>query len=485
MRDLVILISLDDAAGRTLARRLRAEHVYCRILPAETSADEILRTDARGILIAGGTAGQASHLPQMMDYLQTGLPMLCLGDAALTLCETLGGTLAEETAQSNILQVQFDHQQPIFTDVEDSERYLPACRHFELPEEQGAICASTENGALGFRVAQRDVWGLAFQLERNDPGTSQLLLNFCRDVCGCTLWWNHDAFIELAREEILQAADGGEAICALSGGVDSGVCALLGHAALGRKLHCIFIDTGLLREGEADQVMDFYQSQAGLNVHRIDASAEFLQALQGVFVPAEKERIITGLLQDVLCRASAELPNIRLLIQGTNFTDLQQIHDTPVVPVDGLPVIQPVRELFKDEIKYIGEALGMSQTMLQRQPFPGSGLALRVLTDVTQQKLELLRRADMIFCKEIEAANLQKRLWQFFAAVAESPMHGGGFIVTLRAVQTVDGAAAMAARLPNDLLERVTMTILSECPEVQRVMFDLTPSKSYNPNDWR
>lgn len=485
MRDLVILISLDDTAGRTLTRRLRAEHVYCRILPATTTADEILLANARGILVAGGASGESAQFPQMADYLKTGLPMLCLGDAALTLCEALGGTIGEEEAEGSILQVQFDRQQTVFTDVEDCERYLPACRYVSLPEEKGTVCASTPHGALGFRVAQRDVWGLAFQLERNDPGTTQLLLNFCRDICGCSLWWDHQAFIEQARQEIVEAADGGEAICALSGGVDSGVCALLGHAALGSKLHCIFIDTGLLREGEADQVMDFYQSQAGLNVHRIDASDEFLTALQGVYPPAEKDRIIAGLLQDVLGRASAELPNIRLLIQGTNFTDLQQSHDSPVTPIEGLPVIQPVRELFKDEIRQIGEALGISQTMLQRQPFPGSGLALRVLTDVTKEKLSLLRRADAIFCREIEAVNLQKRLWQFFAAVAESPIPNGGFIITLRATQTIDGAAAMAARLPSDLMERATLEILRECPEVQRVMFDLTPSKSYNPSEWR
>lgn len=486
MRDLVVLISLDDMACRTMARRMRAEHIYCRILPASVTADEILQQDARGILIAGGATGSEAEVPQMLDYLQTGLPMLCMGDAALTLCQTLGGTLDEQSCEGGVVQVQFDHEDKLFSEVEDGERYLPACRYLMLAEGQGTSCASAEAGILGFRAAQRDVWGLAFQLERNDPCATQLLLNFCRDICGCTLWWSNQTFVERAKEEILQASEDGEALCALSGGVDSGVCALLGNMALGQKLHCIFIDTGLLRKGEAAQVMDFYQDQAGLNVHRINAAEEFLTALAGVSAPAEKERIIFGLLREILNRAAAAIPNIRVMIQGTNFTDVQNTAEFPLeLPNEGVRIVEPVRELFKDEIRHVGEELGLSPTMLQRQPFPGSGLASRIMGDVTREKLNILRKADAIFCNEITQSNQHKRLWQYFATLADSPIPDGGYIITLRAVQTVDGAAAMAARLPSDLLERVTLDILNSCPEVQRVMYDLTPSKSYGQVEWR
>ncbi|MBQ8201035.1 MAG: hypothetical protein IJZ74_04630 [Clostridia bacterium] len=486
MHDFVILISLDDTACRTMARRLRAEHIYCRIMPQSVTADEILQQGALGILLAAKSTGEPAEVPHMMDYLQSGLPMLCMGDAALTLCQTLGGTLAEQQQESGVVQVQFERGDKLFDQVEDGERFLPACRYLNLADGQGTPAAMTDAGLLGFRATQRDVWGLAFPLERNDPGGTQLLINFCKDICGCTLWWSNHAFVERAKEEIARAAGDGDALCALSGGVDSGVCALLGNMALGRRLHCIFVDTGLLRKGEASQVMDFYHMQVGLNLRRIDASEEFLAALDGVTLPQEKEQIITRLLREVLNREAAAIPNVQLMIQGTNYSDVQDSSDFPLeAPSEDVRIVEPVRELFKDEIRYVGEELGLSPAMIQRQPFPGSGLASRIMGCVTREKLAILREADDIFRYEIVQSNQNKRLWQYFAALAESPMPDGGLIVTLRAVQAVDGAAAMAARLPSDLLERVTTEIMNRCPQVRRVMYDLTPSKRYGQVEWR
>ncbi|MBE5796286.1 MAG: hypothetical protein E7327_02785 [Clostridiales bacterium] len=482
MRDFVILINVDDAVSRTMARRLRAEHIYCQVLPADTPADVMLNPEVRGILVAAASTGLPSELPHLRDYLQCGLPMLCMGDAALTLCEVLGGELSDRPLPGGVEQVRFDHGNVVFDGVEDGERYLHACRYMTVPQEKASTAAQTEDGVIGFRVHQRSVWGLAFQLERNDPGGTLLLLNFCRDVCGCTLWWSNQAFIERAKEAIEQAADGGDALCALSGGVDSGVCALLGHMALGSRLHCIFVDTGLMRKGEAMQVMDFYNVQAGLDLRRIDASEEFLAALQGVKDAKEKERIIFFLLRDILRREAASIPNIRLMIQGTNYSDAMQDSAFPLeLPSEDVRIIEPVRELFKDEVRYIGEELGMSPAMLLRQPFPGSGLASRIMSDVTPEKLAILREADAIFRYEITQNNHNRRLWQYFAALSEASDTDAGYVVTLRAVQAAEGAGGMAARLPNDLLERVTLEILSRCPQVNRVLFDLTPSKNYTP----
>ena len=331
---------------------------------------------------------------------------------------------------------------------------------------------------VGLRVRQRDVYGLAFPLERNDPSTVQLLTNFCCRKCGCTRWWSERAFIEEAKTAIAEAADGGDALCALSGGVDSGVCALLGSLALGTRLHCIFVDTGLLREGEAEEVMEAYQLQLGLNVRRIDARAEFMLALQGVTDPGETERIIRSLLRDILRREAKAIPGVTLLLRGTNYADTPSPEDNAAL-LDGLRVIEPVRELFKDEIRHVGESLGLPQSMTSRQPFPGSGLASRIMASVTAERLAILREADAIFRKEIEAAGLHRRLWQYFAALALSPLPGGGVMIILRAVQAVEGGSGMPARLPSDLLERVTEDILRTCPDVQRVFYDYTPSKTY------
>ena len=197
--------------------------------------------------------------------------------------------------ESCIVNVAFDPVDSLFDGVEDGERYLQACRGMRIGEDQGSVCAAADDTAIGLRVRQRDVWGLAFPLERNDPATARLMLNFSRDKCGCTQWWTERAFVEQAKNAILEAADGGDALCALSGGVDSGVCALLGNLALGQQLHCLFVDTGLLREGEAEEVMEAYQQQIGLNVHRVDARAEFLLALKGV-ISADNVMIIISMV---------------------------------------------------------------------------------------------------------------------------------------------------------------------------------------------
>ena len=483
MRDYVVLISTDAGVTRTIARRLRAEHICCHIEPAGTPAAAVQQPDVRGLIVAAATTGEAADLPEMKDYLQSGVPMLCLGDAALTLCESCGGTLSDLPHPGGVETVQFAHEHALFNDVEDGERYLHFWRYMMSLPESAEIAASTADGVLGFKVYQRNVWGLAMQLERNDPGGTQLLINFCRDVCGCTLWWSNQAFIERAKTAITMAAGNGEALCALSGGVDSGVSALLGHMALGARLHCIFVDTGLLRKDEVRQVLSFYKEQAGLDLRKVDASQEFLTALTGVTDAAEKERIIFNLLQQVLQRETEACSNIRLLIQGTNYTDVLRRGAFPLqARAEDMAVIEPVRELFKDEVRAIGEELGMSPEMLLRQPFPGSGLAGRIIGEVTPEKLAILREADAIFCYEITESNQSRRLWQYFAALAESP-DADGYVVTLRAVQTADGAGGMAARLPNDLLERVTLEILNRCPRVERVLFDLTPSKNYQPMD--
>lgn len=477
MQDFVILIDLDDGVSHALARKLRSEGIYCRILPCQTAADEVLQAQARGVILAADCGTQPADFPQMMDYLQSGLPMLCLGRSALTLCTVLGGSLSAEL-EGGITTAHFDQADVLFAGAEDGERYLPMCRAMEFAEEQGTACVTADEAVLGLHVRQRDVWGLAFPLERNDPVTTQMLLSFCRDQCGCTQWWNQQAFIERAKAEITEAAAGGDALCALSGGVDSGVCALLGQAALGAQLHCIFVDTGLLREGEADEVMDAYQNQMGLKVRRVDARAEFLLALKGVTNPDEKERIISRLLRDQLRREAEGISNIRLLLRGTNYADQPMTEEETLLPVD-CAILEPVRELFKDEIRQVGEALGMPPMLISRQPFPGSGLASRIMTEVTAERLALTRTADAIFRKEVEELGLQKRLWQYYAALALSPLPDGGMIVILRAIQAVAGAGGLPARLPSDLLERVTAQVMQECPEVQRVFYDCTPSSSY------
>ena len=476
MQDFVILVNLDDQTCHALARRLRADGTYCRIMPRTTTADELLQAGPKGVLLACSFTGKAADIPQMLDYVQAGLPMLCFGDAALTLCQTIGGELAP-MQEGGIVTVAIDSADPIFTGLDSNEVYMPALRGMVFTEDVGNACAAVEDTVLCLHMRQRSVWGLAAPLERNDPATIQVLGNFCRGVCGCTPWWSERAFIERAQAQIAEAAGDGEALCALSGGVDSGVTALLGQLALGQRLRCIFIDTGFLREGEADEVMDAYQNQLGMVVRRVDARAEFLLAIKGVSDPGEKDRIIRSLLRDILRREAAAFPNVKVILRGTNYAD--ELDPTDAVSPIGGAMVEPVRELFKDEIRHVGVSLGMPPAMAARQPFPGSGLATRIMASVTAERLDILRTADTIFRREIEAAGLQKRLWQYYAAMALSPLPGGGLLVILRAVQASEGGAGLPARLPSDLLERVTADITRACPDVQRVFYDCTPSRSF------
>ena len=291
--------------------------------------------------------------------------------------------------------------------------------------------------------------------------------------------------MDRAQEEISRITGEGEAICALSGGVDSGVSALLGHRALGQRLHCIFVDTGLLRKDEGDQVMAFYRDQMGLNVRRIDAREQFLTALAGVRSVRQKEQIIFDLLTNIMAQEVAALPDVRVILQGTNYSDTLTGDNPEAMPLMGVTVVEPVRELFKDEIRRVAEELGMPSVVIQRQPFPGSGLALRVLSDVTEEKLHVLREADAILRAEIEASGQNKRLWQYFATLATYPLSADACVITLRAVQTAEGGSATASRLPYDLLERVCEQIRRQLPQVSRVLYDLTPSDNYAHIEWR
>lgn len=484
MHDLVVLIEADSRACRSMARKLRAEHLYCRILPAIAQGDDALRNGARGIVLAGADSGEPAIIPHLDSLLAAGLPVLAMGDAALALALHMGCSLGSKAEAPGVFSVRLESAEELFGDVTGNERYLPACRTLNLSAACHPI-AQTETGVLGFRAAGKAVYGLGFLPETNDPDGTRLLINFCTNLCGCSPWWSRQTFAEEARKAIQAACPGeDEALCAISGGIDSGVCAVLSQQALGQRLHCLLIDTGLLRKGEAEDVLRQYRDELGLNVTLVDASQQVLAALSGITGARAKNRIIHDLLQEIIQHEAAALPQVKVLLQGTNYADTLDAPEDSAF--DGLTIVEPVRELFKDEIRRVGEDLLMPAAIIQRQPFPGSGLALRILSEVTEEKLDILREADAIFRQEIEAAGQNKRLWQYYATLADNPdPMGEGFVVILRAVQAVDGNLAVASRLPHDLLERVTAGIIAALPRVERVLYDFTPSKSYARSESR
>lgn len=486
MGDMLLLVNLDNPASRAVARKLRGEGYFCLLVSPEDFAQQPVPEEARGLVLCGGSTGTPGGLAEADPYISAGLPLLAFGDAALALCQRLGGSIVSlgETARS--VRVSYSQQEGLLEGIEEGDRYLthPVC--VNLPENARPVAWTSEGGVIGFAMNSAPVYGFAFQVESNDPEGVGLLRAFAGKTCGCSAWWNYDAFIDRAIDAIRGAAEGGEGICAISGGVDSAVCAALGTLALGDKMHCVFVDTGLLREGEADDIMVTLGKEANLQIRRIDAREDFLEALRDVRDPGEKEKIIYSRLRAHLRHEVSGMPEVRLILQGTNYSDVFGSGLNLRTELTGARVrlLEPVRSLFKDEIRKVAQALRLPDSVCRRQPFPSSGLALRLYPTVTEERLGWLATADRIVREEIEGPGLSRKLWQYYASLYENPIDpAGGMIVTVRAVQAQE-RGAVAARLPNDVLERITERVMAEIPAVIRVYYDMTPSRTYNRMEW-
>ena len=483
MRDQVLVLNFDDAASRAVARKLRSDRIFCKIVPGNASLEELQAQEPLGLLLAGGVTGR---LPQGLDgrVTQCGLPVLALGDAALQLLTALGGEVGDPALQGAVTGLRCQ-ECPLLSGIENGERLLPCAREIQLPEAVKPVCFAQEI-VVGFAHESLPLYGIQFEVEQNDPEGSLILRNFAQKICGCSPWWDDDAFIARAVEEIHRVVGGGRALCAMTGGLDSGVSALLAFKALGSHLTCIFVDTGLLREHEGDDFMAYYRDTLGMDVIRVHAQNRFMEALRGVEKPDEKRDVIGALIRRILLEEQERLGAFTSLIRGTSYNDVMfgKQDRRPVVDTD-LRVIEPVRELFKDEIRRIADHLGIPADILSRQPFPGSGLALRIIGEATPERLETLRAADAIFRSEVQRAGAAKRLWQYFAVLSPMPWDQGRSMICLRAVNSGEHSTAYAARLPYDVMENAVERIRRERPEVERVVYDLTPGGHYAGIEWQ
>ncbi len=490
MRDMVLILSFDGANGRSVARKLRAERVYCKIVPADIAPEEVQNQEPLGLILAGSSQGALSLPGFDPQILEMGLPVLAMGDAAAAVCGLLHGQAADTYLEQSAAPVTYAAGLPLFEEVAEGERMMTFVRPLTLTEDL-VPAAWARDAVIGFSHAEKRLYGLQFQVEQNDPDGLMILANFAMKVCGCTPWWDSAAFIQRAVDEIRRVVGEGTALCAISGGVDSGVCAMLGHKAIGARLKCIFVDTGLLRKGEGDFVMAFYRDTLGLNIVRVDAADRFLRELSGITDPVRKGQTATRLLQEILNAEVAKTPEVNVLLEGTNYSDyaVSPMSETTIsmgARSRKATLVEPVRELFKDEIRRVGEEMGMPAELTSRQPFPAAGLALRILGDVTSQRLNVLREADFIFQEEVAQSGQGKRLWQHFAVLSDMALSGlNGMAICLRAVHASESSAAIAARLPYDLLERAAGRILKALPQVVRVVYDLTPSHNFSGIEWQ
>lgn len=488
MRDQILILDFEPSYSAAIASKLRAERISARVIPGETSAEVIMNLEVLGVILSGGIHNEPL-LNLDAQLLRCGIPVLALGSAANVVNTLLGGHNSEVKVIDDVDTIVFLPSK-VTNGLTESERQFGSFMTFSLGNDTQKL-ATYHGETIGFSHKALSIYAVSSQLEPNDPDMMSLITQFATDVCGCTRWWNHDTFISIAKSEILEAAGEGKALCVMSGGLDSGVAALLAHRALGDRLTCLFIDSGLLRENDVVEFSSYYKS-AGLNLVIVDASEEVLEALKDLTVPAEKQVALQKAIKKVINKAADGI-DFQLLIESSSSDHLfsgKKKSSAFTILEKQVIWVAPLRDLFKEEIRQVGMALGMPPEMTMMQPFPWSGLALRIGLECTKEKISLLRRADHLFQKFIKDAGLQKRMWKFFVLLDESDhkQDEQRYVLSLRAINlshTGKELRAIPARLPYDLMERYAQTIMETEPLVCSVNYDLTPGVIVQECEWQ
>jgi GMP synthase (glutamine-hydrolysing) len=509
----ILVLDFGSQYTQLIARRLRELSVYSEIVPFNTPIEKLTEKSPVGIILSGGPksvsdSGAPKCAPQLFDL---GTPVLgiCYGMQLMT--DVLGGEVRRsgqrEFGHAQVHVAQNGGAPTLFKGIPGDLRVWASHGDDVNAVPPGFAVAATSATApiAAMEAPDRDLYALLFHPEvaHTEHGLG-ILRNFAYDVCGCIGDWTIASFIEEATGRIKQQVGSGKVVCGLSGGVDSTVAAMLIHRAIGDRLTCIFVDNGLLRYDEANQIVKRFREKMRLPLDFVDASGVFLDRLSGVVDPEQKRKIIGATFIDVFEKRATELGGFDFLAQGTLYPDVIEsasVHGPAVVikshhNVGGLPermhfrLVEPLRDLFKDEVRRVGQDLGLEREFVVRQPFPGPGLAVRLIGEITRDRLDLLRLADRIVAEEIRRAGWYERLWQSFAVLL--PVQSVGvmgdartyeYTIAIRAVESLDGMTADWARLPHDLLATISSRIVNEVRGINRVVYDIS-SKPPSTIEW-
>lgn len=500
-RQTIMVLDFGGEYSQLLARKIRGLSVYCEILPYNTCIDEIKGKQVNGIILSGNPNSEY-ETPEFdrcpREIFNLGVPILGICYGAQAICHLLDEDIySPEEQEYGKSVVYVDTDSKLFAGVDrESICWMSQADYIKSLPEGFEIIGNTEKCPIAaFEDDQRQIYGVQFHPEVNHTKCGDKILeNFIYNICDCRGDWTTSNFVDWSINSIRDKVGDGKVLCGLSGGVDSSVAAVLVHKAIGDQLTCIFVDHGLLRKNEGEDVVNFFKEEFNLNIIKVDAKDRFLSRLDEVTDPETKRKIIGEEFIRVFEEEALKIGKVDYLVQGTIYPDviesgvgrkgtIKSHHNVGGLPdnIEFKGIIEPLRQLFKDEVREVGLELGMPGEVVWRQPFPGPGLAVRIIGDITEEKLHILKEADAIYREEIAREGLAREIWQYFAVLTSMKsvgVSGDGrtydYTIALRAVNSIDGMTAQWAKIPFDVLEKISSRITDEVPNVNRVVYDIS-----------